>query len=178
MKVIVTVGMPGSGKDEIVNVAKKLGLHVIKMGDLVRDETRRRGLQLNDQNIGRIANEEREKQGAGIWAKKTIPLVTETETLIDGARNEAEIAMFRHSFGDMTVIAVFASPEARYERLSKRGRGDDSVNMDAFYERDRRELKFGIGNAFALADHMLVNDGSVDDLRSVAEEVLREVLEE
>ncbi len=178
MKVIVTVGMPGSGKDEIVNVAKKLGLHVIKMGDMVRDETRRRGLQLNDQNIGRIANEEREKQGAAIWAKKTIPRVTETETLIDGARSEAEIALFRHNFGDMSVIGVFSSPESRFERLSHRGRGDDSMSMEAFYERDRRELKFGIGNAFALADHMLVNDSTLESFRAQAEKVLTEILEE
>ena len=178
MKVVVTVGMPGSGKDEIVNVAKKLGLHVIKMGDMVRDETRRRGLQLNDQNIGRVANEEREKQGAAIWAKKTIPRVTETETLIDGARSEAEIALFRHNFGDMSVIGVFSSPESRFERLSHRGRGDDSMSMEAFYERDRRELKFGIGNAFALADHMVVNDSTLESFRAQAEKVLTEILEE
>lgn len=178
MKVAVTVGMPGSGKDEVITVAKRLGFHIIKMGDLVREEARRRGLKLNDQNIGRIANEEREKQGAAVWAKKVIPMVTETKVLIDGARSDAEIALFRHNFGDMTVIGVFASPEMRFERLTHRARGDDSLSMEGFYERDRRELKFGIGAAFALADHMIVNEGSLQGLHASAEKYLQEMLDE
>jgi dephospho-CoA kinase len=177
MKLVVTVGMPGSGKDEIVSVAKDLGFHVIKMGDLVRAETQRRRLPLNDQNIGRIANEEREKHGHSIWAKRVIPLVTETKTLIDGCRGDDELSLFRHNFGDLVLIGVHSSPDTRYERLLKRGRGDDAMSHEAFYERDRRELKFGIGNALALADHMLVNEGTVQELRHSAEEVLRTVLE-
>jgi dephospho-CoA kinase len=177
MKIVVTVGMPGSGKDEIVNVAKRLGFHAIKMGDVVRDETRRRGFALNDQNIGRVANEEREKHGTAIWAKKVVPLVTETKTLIDGCRGDDELALFRHNFGDLVTIAVHASPETRFERLRRRGRSDDNTTMEAFYERDRRELKFGIGNALALADHMLVNEGSLQDFRAAIEKCLEEVLE-
>ena len=48
MRLIVTVGMPGSGKDELIEVAHRMGLATLKMGDLVRDETRRRGLQLTN----------------------------------------------------------------------------------------------------------------------------------
>ncbi|MCL4324343.1 MAG: flagellar hook-basal body complex protein FliE [Candidatus Thermoplasmatota archaeon] len=177
MKLAVTVGMPGSGKDELVNVAKSLGFHVIKMGDLVRSEAQRRKLQLNDQNLGRIANEEREKHGASIWAKRVIPLVTETKTLIDGCRSNDELDLLRHHFGDLVLIGIHSSPETRFERLSRRARGDDSMSFEAFYERDRRELKFGIGNALAMADHMIVNEGAVQDLRRQADEVLREVLE-
>ena len=66
MKLIVTVGMPGSGKDELVEIARQIGLATLKMGDLVRDETRRRGLQLTNAHVGRIASEERDKHGAGI----------------------------------------------------------------------------------------------------------------
>lgn len=177
MKLVVTVGMPGSGKDEIVAIAKGLGFHVIKMGDLVRNETQKRRLPLIDKNIGRIANEEREKFGHSIWAKRVIPLVTETKTLIDGCRGDDELSLFRHHFGDLVLIGVHSSPDTRFDRLSKRGRGDDSMSPEAFYERDRRELKFGIGNALALADHMIVNEGSVQELRDRVNEVLRSILD-
>jgi dephospho-CoA kinase len=177
MKTVVTVGMPGSGKDEIVGIARGLGFHVIKMGDLVREEARRRGYALTDPNVGRVANEEREKHGQAIWAKRVIPLVTETKTLIDGCRGDDELALFRHNFGDLTVIGVYASPETRFERLRRRGRSDDSMTMEAFYERDRRELKFGIGNAFALADHMLVNEGTLQEFRAAVTKCLREILD-
>ncbi len=176
MKLVVTVGLPGSGKDEIVGVAKMLGFHVLKMGDLVRDEVRRRNLPINDKNNARVANEERDRQGPSVWAKKIVPRITETKTLVDGCRSDAEVTVFRHNFGDLAVVGVFASPGTRFDRLTRRGRGDDHLSMEEFYERDRRELKWGIGNAFALADYMIVNEGPLQDLQQQAREILTRVL--
>ena len=176
MKLIVTVGMPGSGKDELVEVAHSMGLATLKMGDLVRDETRRRGLPLNNASIARIANEEREKHGPGVWAQRALPKLTETKMLVDGCRSDAEVAVFRHNFGDLFVLGIFASPEARYDRMMKRGRGDDGAGLQEFFDRDRRELKWGIGSAFALADGMLINEGSLNDFRSAARQRLETIL--
>jgi dephospho-CoA kinase len=176
MKLIVTVGMPGSGKDELVAVARGMGLATLKMGDLVRDETRRRNLPLTSPNVGRIASEEREKHGPGIWAQRALPKLTETRMLVDGARSDHELSVFRHNFGDLFVLGIFASPETRHERLRSRGRHDDGAGLQEFYDRDRRELKWGIGNAFALADGMLVNEGTLDDFRRDARAMLERVL--
>jgi dephospho-CoA kinase len=177
MRLIVTVGMPGSGKDELVEVARSMGLATLKMGDLVRDETRRRGLQLTSGNVARIANEEREKHGAGIWAQRALPKLTETKMLVDGARSSMELDVFRHNFGDFFVLAIFASPETRHDRLMQRGRGDDGANIQDLYDRDRRELKWGIGEAFTLADGMLVNEGPLSEFRDAARKKLREILD-
>jgi dephospho-CoA kinase len=177
MKLVVTVGMPGSGKDELVAVAQRMGLATLKMGDLVRDETRRRGLPLSNANIARVANEEREKQGPGIWAQKALPKLTETRMLVDGCRSDNEVTVFRHHFGDLFVLGIFSSPEKRYDRMMRRNRGDDGAGLQEFFDRDRRELKWGIGNAFALADGMLVNEGSLEDFRRSAEAVLQSVLD-
>jgi dephospho-CoA kinase len=176
MKLIVTVGMPGSGKDELIEVAHGMGLATLKMGDLVRDETRRRGLALNNANVGRIASEEREKHGPGVWAQRALPKLTETRMLVDGCRSDGEVSVFRHNFGDLFVLGIFASPETRYDRLSARRRSDD-VDLQDFYDRDRRELKWGIGAAFALADGMLVNEGSLDEFRRNARSMLERILE-
>jgi dephospho-CoA kinase len=175
MKLIVTVGMPGSGKDELIEVAHHIGLATLKMGDLVRDETRRRGLALNNANVGRIASEEREKHGPGVWAQRALPKLTETRMLVDGCRSDSEVSVFRHNFGDLFVLGIFASPETRYDRLSARKRSDD-VDLQDFYDRDRRELKWGIGAAFALADGMLVNEGSLDEFRRSARTTLERIL--
>ena len=176
MKLIVTVGMPGSGKDELVEVAHSMRLATLKMGDLVRDETRRRGLALNNANIARIANEEREKHGPGVWAQRALPKLTETKMLVDGCRSDAEVAVFRHNFGDLFVLGIFASPESRYDRMMKRARGDDGAGLQEFFDRDRRELKWGIGAAFALADGMLINEGSLEEFRSASRRRLEEIL--
>ncbi len=176
MKLIVTVGMPGSGKDELIGVARSMGLATLKMGDLVRDETRRRGLAQTNANVARIATEEREKHGLGIWAQRALPKLTETRMLVDGCRSDSEVTVFRHNFGDLFVLGIFASPETRHERMSTRGRSDDGVGLQEFYDRDRRELKWGIGNAFALADGMLVNEGPLDQFRRDARATLERIL--
>jgi dephospho-CoA kinase len=175
MKLIVTVGMPGSGKDELIAVARAMDLATLKMGDLVRDETRRRGLQLTNANVGRIASEERDKHGPGVWAQRALPKLTETRMLVDGCRSDSEVSVFRHNFGDLFVLGIFASPETRHHRLVSRQRSDD-VDLQDFYDRDRRELKWGIGNAFALADGMLVNEGSLEEFRRNARATLEWIL--
>ena len=176
MKLIVTVGMPGSGKDELIAVARSMGLATLKMGDLVRDETRRRSLQLTNENVGRIASEERDKHGPGIWAQRALPKLTETRMLVDGCRSDSEVSVFRHNFGDLFVLGIFASPETRYDRMTARSRNDDGGSLQDFFDRDRRELKWGIGNAFALADGMLINEGSVDAFRREARVTLERIL--
>jgi dephospho-CoA kinase len=176
MKLIVTVGMPGSGKDELIAVAQSMGLATLKMGDLVRDETRRRGLQLSNSNVGRVASEERDKHGPGVWAQRALPKLTETRMLVDGCRSDSEVSVFRHNFGDLFVLGIFASPETRYDRLAARHRSDD-VDLQDFYDRDRRELKWGIGNAFALADGMLINEGTLDEFKRATRDRLEGILE-
>ncbi len=177
MKLIVTVGMPGSGKDELVTVARSMGLAVLKMGDLVRDETRRRGLPVTNSNVARIASEERDRHGPGIWAQRALPKLTETRMLVDGCRSDSEVTVFRHNFGDLYVLGIFASPETRYDRMTSRSRSDDGGSLQEFYDRDRRELKWGIGNAFTLADGMLVNEGGLEEFRRVGRAALEKILE-
>ena len=176
MKLIVTVGMPGSGKDELVEVARSMGLATLKMGDLVRDETRRRGLAQNNANVARVANEEREKHGPGVWAQRALPKLTETRMLVDGCRSDSEVTVFRHNFGDLFVLGIFSSPESRYDRMMKRGRGDDGQGLQEFFDRDRRELKWGIGNAFARAAGMLINESSLDEFRRTGRATLERIL--
>jgi dephospho-CoA kinase len=176
MKLIVTVGMPGSGKDELVDVARSVGLATLKMGDLVRAEASRRGISPNGSALSRLAAEEREKHGAAIWAQRALPKLTETKMLVDGCRSDTEITCFRHQFSDLFVLGIFSSPETRYERMRRRGRSDDGSNLQEFFDRDQRELRFGIGSAFILADGMLVNEGDLASFRSAARATITQVL--
>ena len=146
------------------------------MGDLVRDETRRRGLPLTNPNVGRVASEERDKHGGGIWAQRALPKLTETRMLVDGCRSDTEVTVFRHNFGDLFVLGIFASPETRYDRMTTRSRNDDGGSLQDFFDRDRRELKWGIGNAFALADGMLINEGPIETFRRDGRAMLEKIL--
>jgi len=72
MKIIAFTGMPASGKSEAVQLAKDKGIPVIRMGDMVWEETKRQGKPLDDKNVGDVAHSMREKNGMDIWAKRTV----------------------------------------------------------------------------------------------------------
>ena len=118
LKVIAVTGMPGSGKEEFISVVTEEGTFVLRIGDVVREYVKEQGLKLTDDNVGRVANEEREKHGFGIWAERTVPLVKDDNVLIDGIRGDAELEVFRKAFGeDIVIIGIHSSPKTRYERI-------------------------------------------------------------
>lgn len=164
---IGVTGLPGSGKSVFSQAAESLGIPVIKMGDIVFLETKNLGLPLTYENVGKVAVELRKKYGRGIVAKKVIKLI-QTKYIparknniriivIEGIRSPEEVNYFRAFFDVFILIAIHAPPTIRYERLLRRGRTDDSLNISKLIERDKRELKFGIGEVIALSDEMLVN---------------------
>jgi dephospho-CoA kinase len=172
LKIIGFTGMPGSGKTVCGKFAKEKNIPVVRMGDLVWAEVKNRDIELTDLNVGNIATEERKKFGFGIWAERTVTVVqekllTSSAVIIDGIRGDAELKVFQFHFEDEFVnIAIHSNQKTRYERIVKRRqRADDVLSKDEFKGRDERELSWGIGNAIALADHMIINEGTLDDLR-------------
>jgi dephospho-CoA kinase len=61
-------------------------------------------------------------------------------------------------------MAVYASPETRFNRIFRRKRSDDPDGWEVFHERDMRELGVGLGDAVAMAEYLVINENS----RSVA----------
>ena len=84
MKVICVTGMPGCGKEEVLVVAKDLGFSVVRMGDVVREEAKRRGLPITDAAVGGMAHTEREAHGFGIWAERTLPRIHGERVVVEG----------------------------------------------------------------------------------------------
>jgi dephospho-CoA kinase len=165
--------MPGCGKEEVLAVAQTVGFSIVRMGDVVREEVRRRGLPISDASVGGLAHAERQAHGFGIWAERTVPRIHGDHVLVDGLRGRAELEVFRGAFGDeLTVIAVHASPKTRYERMLRRGRTDDAGTIEAFQARDTRELGWGLGDVIAMADVMLVNESTLEALRQAAKVAL------
>ncbi len=177
MRVCVLAGMPGAGKEEFVKVAMEGGYQVIRMGDVVRKEARRRGVLSNDHGIGSFAHSERQIHGYDIWARRTIPLVRRESTVIDGCRGLSELDVFKREFEDrIIVIGLHTSPETRFARLLKRGREDAPDTWETFRERDRRELNWGLGGLIVLADIMIVNEGGLDAFKENVREVLSKLI--
>jgi len=179
--VVGLAGMPGAGKSLVVETAREEGYAVVVMGDVVREETQKRGLDPNPQNIGKVMLELREKCGNSIIAEKCIPRIEQQESgkvIVDGLRSLSEVDAFKAHFSRFSLVAVHASPEIRFNRVSRRRRSDDPDGWDVFHERDMRELGVGLGNAIAMAEHLIVNENRRDDAKSKVRVTLRRVEEE
>jgi len=176
---ILLTGMPGSGKSIVSEVAAEMGIRVYNMGDVIREEAKRRGLPLTDKELGQLARELRLKYGKGAIAKLTAQRMLahgEETCLIDGVRSLEEVETFRKYFDTVTIVAVHSSPRTRFERLKRRGREDDPKSWEDFVSRDLRELSLGVGNVIALADFMIVNEGSIEDLKREARSLLANIV--
>jgi len=175
-KIVVGVaGMPGAGKAVVSRVANEKGYALVIMGDVIREETKRRGLELTPENIGKIMLKLREEEGPTAVAKKCIPKIANASTdvvLVDGIRSLIEVQEFKKSLPQFVLIAVHSSPETRFGRLFRRKRSDDPSGWEVFLERDLRELSVGQGNVIAMDDYMIVNEGTLDEYRAKIQEVL------
>jgi dephospho-CoA kinase len=180
MLLIGVTGMPGAGKSAIHEVAKKYNLPVVSMGDVVRYETKKRGLPLTPENVGNTAINLRKEFGNEAIAVACLRYIEENlkdkdAIIVEGIRSLYEINYFRKHC-PMVLIAIHSSPLTRFERLKMRGREDDSTNWEIFVERDLRELGFSIGYAIALADFMVVNEGNFNNCINQLDAILKEVL--
>lgn len=176
MRVIGTVGMPGSGKSEAAAVAEELGVPVVVMGDVVRQECRDRGLDPADHH-GRIAQKLREERGPGAIAERSLPVVRDhledsDVVLVDGIRSDVEVEQFRAAFGDaFTLVEVYAPYDLRRERIEGRGRPGD-VDGESLADREERERGFGMADAIEEADVRIENTGSIEAFHERVEDLL------
>jgi dephospho-CoA kinase len=179
MKLIAFVGMPASGKSEAAAIAKKLGIPVVNMGDVVREETAKRGLPPTDENIGGTGTALRREEGMDVIAKRCVPKISVIRTpvvVVDGTRNINEIDHFKKEFGnDFMLIAIHAPIEIRLERLRKRARSDDMNSIEDLKRRDERETGWGLDKAIKKADITINNTETKDKFQKQIEQLLGNV---
>jgi len=165
MKFILITGMPGAGKSIAVAVAReKFNLPVYTMGDVVREEALKRYGTISPETVLKTAEILRREYGPDYVAVKTYERISgKHETVVvDGVRSLEEVEFFKRK-GEVVIVAIHASPKTRFKRLLVRGRAGDPKTWEEFVIRDRIELGFGIGNVIALADYMVVNEGTVEE---------------
>ena len=177
MKILAFTGMPFSGKSEAVKTAKEMNIPIIRMGDMIWEEAKNLELELNDKNVGTIASQMREEHGKDIWARRALEKLKSVENMsfivIDGIRNVEEIDLFKKYLeGNFVVVAVKASDKTRQKRALTRNREDDSNNVENVKERDRRELRWGLGVVIASADVVVSNEGGIEEFRDKVRKIL------
>ncbi len=173
-KVIAISGMPGAGKGVASEAAKQLGFEVLVLGDVIREETQRRGLEPTPKNMGDVMLDVRANEGPAVVAKRLLPKVEASLSslvVVEGVRSLSELTELKSKF-EVITVAIHASPKTRFQRLLSRGRSDDPKTWETFYERDDRELNVGLGHVIGLADVILMNEGTIPELQSAVKATL------
>lgn len=176
MKVVAIVGMAGSGKSEVAKVFEKQGYNRVRFGDITDEEVRKRGLALNEQNERLVRQQLREEHGMAAYAKLNLPridaLLKLSDVVVDGLYSWEEYTLLKAKYGDgFRVVAVWASPRTRYERLAKRQIRPLTVTEAA--SRDVAEIEnTNKGGPIAMANFTIVNESSLKDLVQETEKTI------
>lgn len=173
-RVLVLTGLPGSGKSVASEIAEKMGIPVFTMGDVIRTETAKRGLEPNGDNIGEVAVDLRKKFGDDIVLRRLWPDIhrgvnKHPLVLIDGMRSIPEKDTLVELLGEKPdILAIIASEGTRNSRLSGRGRSDDEGTSI----RDTRERSWGVEALISEANHRIQNENDINYFREEVKALL------
>ena len=177
MRIMGISGMPGSGKILVSEMAVKKGAIIVSMGDIIREEAKKRG-----ESTGDTAQNLRKEFGQFIVAELTIKKIKkllddgiENSIVVEGIRSHHEVDMFKENFEDFIILSIFANPTIRFKRLQLRKGEDDSQDYEGFRTRDLNELEFGIGNVISLSDKMIINESDLESCYQKINEYLEEI---
>ncbi len=175
------VGFPASGKGEFSKIAQAMGIPVIVMGDVIREEVKKAGLPLTDENLGRTANLLRATGGMDAVARLCVPVIEREHArivLVDGIRGDSEVRVFRGHFPGFILVGIDSPFDMRLERVNARGRTDDVHTRETLKARDERETTWGLASALSEADYMISNAGTLEDFSLRVKELLSRIREE
>jgi len=175
IKLIGLTGTNGSGKGEAAAYFQKRGYKYFSLSDLIREELQKRGKQPTRDNLIKIGNKLREKSGADILARLVMKKV-KGKAVIDSIRNPKEVEYLRKQ-GGFIFLAVDAPVELRYERVKKRGREESASTLREFIQKEKEEMTEcekgqQLQRCMDMADLVIINDGSLEDLYQKLEEIL------
>lgn len=180
--IVCLTGMPGAGKSSVASFLKEKGFVVMTMGDVVREEAKRQGLEPTDINLGKMMLKLRQDLGPGavghIVLQKLARDGNSSNVVIDGIRSIAEVEVLK-KVGHVRLLAIHASQDTRFKHLKERARADAPSSGNEFAGRDKRELSVGVSEAIALANEMISNnDLTLEQLKLCAYNIVKEWLEE
>ncbi len=187
-KFIAIVGMAGAGKSVIADELIRRGYQFFRFGQVTMDILKERGLSPTEENERAIREGVRKEHGMGAYAILNLPKIdrylNNGHVAGDGLYSWDEFKILKEKYGDiMYVVAVYAPPELRYERLSQRKLRENDKDMrnrpmtrEQARSRDFAEIEnIAKAGPIAMADFTLVNTGNVEELMNQLEKILVEI---
>ncbi len=167
-KIIAVVGMCGSGKSEAVKYFVENGYKRVYFGEVVINEVKRLGLEVNEHNERATRENLRKEFGMGAMAVKSLPIIDEfmkhSNVVVESLYSWEEFKILKEKFGEaFKLLTIYTTKALRYERLLKRQ--IRPLSYDESKSRDLSEIeKLEKGGPIAYTDYLIMNDGSLDEM--------------
>ncbi len=186
-KIIAIVGMCGAGKSIVADYLVQQDYVYLRFGQITLDLIKAKGLEINEVNEKMIREGLRQEHGMGAYATVNLPkiddlLASGKSVVVDGLYSWSEYKVLKDKYGkSLFVLAVFAPPKLRYQRLSAREH-NQTKDKDARFRmltpeqakaRDYAEIEnIEKGGPIVMADYTIINDGDLNKVFSQINEFL------
>lgn len=175
-------GPIASGKSVLVEMLIEKGFTYIRLSDEVREEAKNLGIPIERIQLQNLGNAMRAQHGDGYWAERVLKKMQIGKNyVIDGIRNPGEIARFKAA-GNFFLAGVSAPIERRLQWIIARNKDSDPKSIEQIKAIDARDR--GVGEAeygqqtdkcFNMADRIIMNEGTLDELKKKAGEFLEDL---
>jgi len=185
---IIIIGLTGpiaGGKGIVAELLRKKGFFYSSTSDRVREEARKRGVEITRENLQKVADSLRREFGPEILAKRTWEIVknqSNTRVVIDSIRGEAEVDYLKRR-PNFYLIGVTAPRRLRYQRVISRQREYDPMEWGEFVKIDEADFKSGqekkgrnIKACLKKSDFLIENVGTLKNLEKEIGEILKKIL--
>jgi len=178
--IIGLVGTPGSGKGAVTDyILKNYGGTQFRFSDFLSHVLQKMNLETSRENMIRLSVVLRNEFGDDLLShaiaaealRAEMPLV-----LVDGIRRTGDLAAFR-PLPNFRLIAVNADPKLRFERMKHRGEkaGESDMTWEEFLQEEQAPTEVTIPETMTYANHVVMNDGSLEDLHASVDGIMKEI---
>lgn len=173
LTLIAIVGMPGSGKSVAADFFRSKGVPILRFGDQTEIGLKELGLEINEKNERQYRENIRKELGMAAMAIKIEPRILAAASdhsmiALDGLYSWEEYVYLKEKFPQLSLLAIFATPDIRYTRLHMRS--VRPLTRSEAQSRDIAEIEhLNKGGPIAMADYLIRNEGDRNDFQSELE---------
>ncbi len=178
--IIGLTGANASGKGKAASYLKSKGFEYYSLSDILREEAIARKIELSRENLIKLGNEMRRKNGPSVLADLvTKKIKDQNNCVIDSIRNPFEIKALR-KLNEFILLGIDAPVKMRFKRAVARNRPGDPETLEEFVEKERKENTASstnqqLENCLRLADILIINDSSLEDFYKKIDEKIAEI---
>lgn len=175
--ILALAGEMGSGKGAIAEyLIEKHGAKKFRFSSVFRDILNRLHIEESRENIQTLSTTLRSAFGDDILSQAIIGDIGQSNTpliIIDGVRREEDMKYLKHLEG-FTFVFVDTDINTRYTRIVSRGENtsDTTKTLAEFLKESEAEAETRIRGLRDIADHIIINEGTMEELYVQIEEIL------